>query len=863
MQSAAESQALDSLYFRWKAFRTAGRDVAPAVLCRERPDLAGALAARIAVEHPEKESDADRTGGYTPSPVSGEEAPVETPTTGRYHIMREHAKGGMGRVCEAVDTELNRRVAFKEIQLKYADDANSRCRFVREALITGQLDHPGVIPVYGLGTDAEGRPYYAMRFVEGNSLKAAIKDFHAEPAKRIPVGAKAVAFRGLLKRFVDICNAVAFAHSRNFVHRDLKPANVMLGPFGETLVVDWGLARSYQDKSADADVGPNIPSAASAEDEDLAEATVATDSGIATLTGQLMGTPAYMSPEQSAGELSTLGPAWDIYSLGATLYEILTGKAPFTGKPVGELIIAIQAGTYPAPRSVAMWVPKPLEAVVRKAMALDRKDRYRTAQDMAGEIDRYLADEPVQAYRETANERIRRWARRNRGWVRAATVAGLVSVLVLAASLIVVNLAREDALEAERLKQRALESEKKSHSQTRTDKERVTVANAKARAALDTATDEVLGRLLGKQQTLGPDERDFLRKLIATYTDLSKTENATDEDRAMAGTARLRIGDVYRRLGEIGLASENYKLSIDILTAIDKSVLPLTRSDLASAKIGYARTGILADPVGAVRAMREALLEREKDIQEHPTDVKRLEDFASTLLDAAELTLTNASAKEAEQRYGSLAARFVPLLQADPTGTSAKIRESLADGFDQWALLNERKNPPDLEAAYKYYANAIFIFDDLEKQFPQEPRYRAKRLYSLSNKALNLDQHKKLGEAITDLEKAVAGQRDLTEEFPSIRDYRQALVISLVRLQSLLDIRPERDTARSIVLIEESCREMAQLEKRYPDITLYLDHLIELKSKLRSLYRADSNEAAAEKTSEEMKLLKERRKPKK
>ena len=167
-------------------------------------------------------------------------------------------------------------------------------------------------------------PYYAMRFVEGNSLKAAIKDFHAEPAKRIPVGAKAVAFRGLLKRFVDICNAVAFAHSRNFVHRDLKPANVMLGPFGETLVVDWGLARSYQDKSAAADVGPNIPSAASAEDEDLAEATVATDSGIATLTGQLMGTPAYMSPEQSAGELSTLGPAWDIYSLGATLYEILT-----------------------------------------------------------------------------------------------------------------------------------------------------------------------------------------------------------------------------------------------------------------------------------------------------------------------------------------------------------------------------------------------------------------------------------------------------------------------------------------------------------------------------------------------------------
>ncbi len=162
----------------------------------------------------------------------------------RFRIVRPHSRGGLGEVFVAVDSELHREVALKQILDKHADDPFSRQRFIAEAEITGGLEHPGVVPVYGLGTDAEGRPYYAMRFIKGDSLKAAIARFHGdEPSEQDP-GRRSLELRKLLRRFTDVCNAVDYAHSRGVIHRDLKPANIILGKHGETLVVDWGLAKS-------------------------------------------------------------------------------------------------------------------------------------------------------------------------------------------------------------------------------------------------------------------------------------------------------------------------------------------------------------------------------------------------------------------------------------------------------------------------------------------------------------------------------------------------------------------------------------------------------------------------------------------
>ncbi len=225
-----------------------------------------------------------------------------TSSGSRFRILRPHAKGGLGKVSVARDEELRREVALKEIQERHADDPDSRARFLLEAEITGGLEHPGIVPVYGLGQYADGRPYYAMRFIRGDSLQEAVARFHKSPDKRLDSGERAVELRTLLGRFIDVCNAIAYAHSRGVLHRDLKPGNIMLGQYGETLVVDWGLAKPQDPSNTKSESleGPIRPSSMG---------------GSVTQMGSTIGTPQYMSPEQAAGRLDLLGPASDVYSL--------------------------------------------------------------------------------------------------------------------------------------------------------------------------------------------------------------------------------------------------------------------------------------------------------------------------------------------------------------------------------------------------------------------------------------------------------------------------------------------------------------------------------------------------------------------
>jgi tetratricopeptide (TPR) repeat protein/tRNA A-37 threonylcarbamoyl transferase component Bud32 len=322
----------------------------------------------------------------------------------RFRNLRPHARGGLGEVFVADDAELGREVAVKEIQLHRADDPASRARFVREAEITGALEHPGVIPVYALGAHPDGRPYYAMRFVRGETLKAAIDRHHA-----LPPAARPAELRRLLGRLIDVCNAVAYAHSRGVVHRDLKPANVLLGPFGETLVVDWGLAKAGVGRHTD--------------DDATTDPTVRpSGSDAPTRPGSALGTPGYMSPEQAAGRHDAVGPASDVFGLGATLYCLLTGRKPFEGTTVEDEVAQTRKCQFRPPREVNRDVPPALEAICRKALALDPADRYPSPLGLAADLERWLADEPVGVYRDPWPVRAGRWARRHRPAVAAAAV---------------------------------------------------------------------------------------------------------------------------------------------------------------------------------------------------------------------------------------------------------------------------------------------------------------------------------------------------------------------------------------------------------------------------------------------------------
>jgi serine/threonine protein kinase/Flp pilus assembly protein TadD len=370
------------------------------------PDLNASLAHVSAARN----GDADPFSTRPPS--------AGTPTSSglRFRVLRPHAQGGLGEVFVARDEELGREVALKEIQERYADHPESRARFVLEAEINGGLEHPGIVPVYGLGTYGDGRPFYAMRFVRGDSLQEAIRRFHAAEGPRRDPGERALALRGLLGRFVDVCDAVAYAHSRGVLHRDLKPGNVMLGQYGETLVVDWGLAKvvGRPEGAATSGEGTLRPASASGSSE--------------TQAGKALGTPQFMPPEQAAGRLDELGPASDVYSLGATLYCLLTGQPPVQGKDVGEVLRRVERGEFPPPRQVKREAPAALEAVCLKAMALRLQDRYPTPRALAADVEAWLADEPVSAWREPLRIRAGRWARRHQALV-AAVGAGLLVAL--------------------------------------------------------------------------------------------------------------------------------------------------------------------------------------------------------------------------------------------------------------------------------------------------------------------------------------------------------------------------------------------------------------------------------------------------
>jgi serine/threonine protein kinase/tetratricopeptide (TPR) repeat protein len=413
------------LVVEWERQRDLGTPVTPEELCRECPELLDQLKSRLTQLkalnlHIGQSTTVSPTTDAYPTLIpgsTGHDRSAEC-SSGRYRPIAFHARGGLGEVHRARDEELRRDVALKRIQARYVHDLTSRRRFLDEAEITAQLEHPGIVPVYGLVQDDSGNPHYAMRFIEGETLADAIKRYHQLP------NPDPVAFRQLLGQFMSVCKTIAYAHSRGVMHRDLKPSNVMLGKFGETLVVDWGLAKTFKE-------GAGLTT--------LEDASAPTP-----LEGQQprhtvgVGTPEFMSPEQAAGPATNIGPACDTYSLGAMLYVILAGRAPLDRND-RHFFEKLQLGALPSPRKWRKDVSRALEAICLKAMARDVKNRYCSPLDLAAEVERWLADEPVIAFQEPLLQRARRWSRKHRTLVAGATAAGMVALVGLATGLIVVT----------------------------------------------------------------------------------------------------------------------------------------------------------------------------------------------------------------------------------------------------------------------------------------------------------------------------------------------------------------------------------------------------------------------------------------
>ncbi len=315
----------------------------------------------------------------------------------------------MGEIWLAEDTRIGRQVALKKLR---AGRQERQARFLVEAQVTGQLEHPSVVPLHDLGHDENGQPFYVMKFIQGRRLTDAIADYHAKKASSD--WPSDLQFRRLLETFVSVCNAVAYAHSKGVLHRDIKPDNVMLGPYGETLVVDWGLAKVLGQPDQPASTSVRLSGGASSS---------------ATQDGAIVGSPYYMAPEGAERGADAIDHLSDVYLLGATLYQILTAKPPRQGSSQQELIDLARKGRPIIPRQVDPRIPRTLEAICLKAMAYRKEDRYDNPISLAEDIQRFLAGEPTSVYKEPWWAQLGRWIHRHRRKILRAAAMGCVLVL--------------------------------------------------------------------------------------------------------------------------------------------------------------------------------------------------------------------------------------------------------------------------------------------------------------------------------------------------------------------------------------------------------------------------------------------------
>ena len=778
-----------------------------------------------------------------------------------YAVIEPLAQGGMGQVMVAWDHDLKRRVALKEIHPKNADDPRYQQRFLQESLITARLEHPGILPIYNRGINSNEHPFYTMRLVAGGNAKTlhqAIKEYHrveTDFANPQPM------LRNLLRRLIDVCNTVGYAHSQGVCHRDLKPANILIGPFGETLVVDWGLAKVFQ--------GTNP-----CEHESSLGS-----SPLRVSSSDGVGTRGFGAPESRSGNPIADWPRLDVYSLGAILYCMLTSVAPgehhlyFTQELNEKRIESNRPGVFwstgvIAPREVKSGIPKALEAICLKAMSGDLQSRYATPMELADDLERYLSGQPVSVLAEGPIDRIVRWINKNRKLSIASLV--IASLLIISVGGIAFQQAAYNSLlndKSEKLAEslsreselRQLESTARESAETQQQIARK--REMLALNALRTYTEAITNNeTLKNAQGLGPIRRELLEKPIALFEQLEqdKTLDADPSWEFFEQLAKMSMeiaklsfeyGDRDQCNRWVDRAIVRYTHLLDLSNRSEDNGAPMSinSSQRASATIElasvYRLQGILRMPLDKTLSNNNFL--KAIALLSHTEDLPEL---TERMLSEKSNIHVNQGILAAEQRQPERMAEFFRLavkereelleIAEKSSSLQPQIRESIIAGR-QMELAVARQDQAhlgltlqhgDIDRHFQQFDSHI---SSLREQIHNGNATEANRLglcWALRNLGLQLRNYGQPEKSQAVLKEALAMRREMTTLYPSVTRYHLYLAETAVDLS-----KTEMSIGQSENAIEYATEGIAGYRRLLKDSPNESSYLMELAIQLHSV----------------------------
>jgi serine/threonine protein kinase/tetratricopeptide (TPR) repeat protein len=779
----------------------------------------------------------ERMGGFLQSPGIRPAASAifpavhEGPGTivGPYELLEPLGEGGMGTVFQAAQTApVQRQVALKIIK-PGMDSRHIIARFEAERQALALMDHPHIAKVLDAGTTASGRPYFVMELVRGVPITRYCDE-------------RRLTLRQRLELFVPVCQAVQHAHQKGVIHRDLKPSNVLVAEYdGEAVpkVIDFGVAKA---------TGPQL-----------------TERSVCTEIGQVVGTLEYMSPEQAELNALDIDTRSDIYALGVLLYELLTGTTPLDRKRLTETALldvlriireeeppqpsrrlstveelpSIAANRGVEPKQLSGLVRGELDWIVMKCLEKDRSRRYETANGLARDLERYLHDEPVQACPPSTGYRLRKFVRRNKVPVLAASLI----VLALLAGIAGSTWQAVRATQAEGRTTDALERVTREQATTRAALTAETTARRQTWAALKAMTDDVIEKLLARQPQLGAAEKEFLRKVLTYYETFAKDQRETEEARSTAAWAQHRVAWLRAQLGATADAETAYNQAVAMQERLvaDFPGVPGYRADLAYSHNNLGKVLFdLGKRAASEKAVRRALEVREQLASEFPDVPDYRHQLADSYHNLGNVLSGWGEREEAGTAYRQAVAvreKLVADLPAVP-----RYRQGL--GLDYQTLGTHLSNLGKHAEAAAAHRQAVALEEKLATDFPTHPEYREALAFGQTNLGGVLRALGKWSDAETVFRQALALQQQLVAEFPAVPSYRRQLALSHHNLGVVLRGLGKRAEAEAAFRQALALRQ--QLAADFPAVPNYRSALAETHNDLGIGLHDQGKQAEAE-----------------